>query len=135
MFPPIPHSSTTWPTEWQYLPQGPNAPAAGDWNILITNVRKLGFSFGDPSLTYSPVHWTIGADNMQVWSNVGTDCFANCDGSSVPPILNVNDFMCYINRWATNDPAANCNESWIPPTYRLPDDFGCFMDMFAAGCP
>jgi hypothetical protein len=27
-------------------------------------------------------------------------CYANCDGSSVPPILNANDFACFLNKYA-----------------------------------
>src|SRR5437773_2686222 len=27
-------------------------------------------------------------------------CYANCDGSTVAPILNVNDFTCFLNKFA-----------------------------------
>ncbi|MFN0134371.1 MAG: GC-type dockerin domain-anchored protein, partial [Phycisphaerales bacterium] len=26
--------------------------------------------------------------------------YANCDASTTPPILNVNDFVCFLNRFA-----------------------------------
>jgi hypothetical protein len=29
-----------------------------------------------------------------------TDCYANCDGSTVAPILNANDFVCFLTRYA-----------------------------------
>jgi hypothetical protein len=29
-----------------------------------------------------------------------TPCYANCDNSTVPPILNVNDFQCFLNKFA-----------------------------------
>ena len=37
----------------------------------------------------------IGAHEFQ-----GTSCYANCDGSLVPPILTANDFQCFLNRFA-----------------------------------
>jgi hypothetical protein len=60
-------------------------------------------------------------------------CYANCDASSVPPMLNVNDFICFQNRFATGDPAANCDGSTLPPTLNV-NDFLCFANRFAAGC-
>ena len=27
-------------------------------------------------------------------------CYANCDGSTTAPVLNVNDFTCFMNRYA-----------------------------------
>ncbi|MFN0133067.1 MAG: hypothetical protein ACKVW3_11160 [Phycisphaerales bacterium] len=32
------------------------------------------------------------------------DCPANCDESTTPPILNVNDFSCSLNRFAAGCP-------------------------------
>ncbi len=62
------------------------------------------------------------------------DCYANCDQSEVCPILNVNDFACFLNRFAAGDPYANCDNSTIAPTLNVLD-FGCFLNKFAAGCP
>lgn len=61
------------------------------------------------------------------------ECYANCDGSTAPPILNVNDFACFMNRFAANDPLANCDHSTTPPTLNV-NDFICFTSQFAAGC-
>jgi hypothetical protein len=60
-------------------------------------------------------------------------CYANCDASTVTPILNVNDFQCFLNRFAAADPYANCDGSTIPPTLNV-NDFQCFLNKFAAGC-
>ena len=30
----------------------------------------------------------------------GAPCYANCDNSSAPPILNANDFQCFLNKYA-----------------------------------
>jgi hypothetical protein len=70
-------------------------------------------------------------------------CYANCDGSTTPPILNVEDFTCFINEFAqasTLPPQqqvahyANCDESTTPPVLNV-EDFSCFINAFAAGCP
>jgi hypothetical protein len=58
---------------------------------------------------------------------------ANCDGSTTAPVLNVDDFTCFINRFAEGDPEANCDGSTTPPVLNI-DDFTCFITMFAAGC-
>ena len=61
-------------------------------------------------------------------------CYANCDCSVAAPLLNINDFVCYLNRFATGDPYANCDASTAPPTLNVAD-FICFMNAYAAGCP
>ena len=60
-------------------------------------------------------------------------CYANCDGSTAVPFLNVNDFICFNNRFAANDPWANCDGSTSPPVLNV-NDFICFNNLFAAGC-
>jgi hypothetical protein len=61
-------------------------------------------------------------------------CYANCDGSTTPPILNVNDFICFQQRYAAGDSYANCDGSTAPPVLNV-NDFICFQSKFAAGCP
>lgn len=61
-------------------------------------------------------------------------CYANCDGSTAPPFLNVNDFQCFIGRYAASSPAANCDGSTTPPVLNV-NDFACFLTAYAAGCP
>ena len=63
----------------------------------------------------------------------GNPCYANCDGSSVPPVLNVNDFLCFNNRFAAGESYANCDASTTPPVLNI-NDFICFSNRFAAGC-
>jgi hypothetical protein len=60
-------------------------------------------------------------------------CYANCDGSTVAPILNANDFQCFLNRFAAGDHYANCDGSTVPPVLNV-NDFQCFLNAFAAGC-
>ncbi len=61
-------------------------------------------------------------------------CYANCDGSTAAPVLNVNDFTCFLNRYAYSDPYANCDNSTAPPFLNV-NDFSCFLNKYAAGCP
>ncbi|MFN0132498.1 MAG: cytochrome c peroxidase [Phycisphaerales bacterium] len=59
--------------------------------------------------------------------------YANCDGSSAVPILNINDFVCFQTKFAASDPAANCDGSTAQPILNI-NDFSCFANKFAAGC-
>ena len=61
-------------------------------------------------------------------------CYANCDGSTTPPALNVIDFACFLNRFAAGEAYANCDGSTTPPVLNVLD-FACFLNAFAAGCP
>ncbi len=61
-------------------------------------------------------------------------CYPNCDASTTPPVLNVNDFICFLNKFAGGDSYANCDQSTIPPALNV-NDFICFLNRFAAGCP
>jgi uncharacterized membrane protein len=69
-------------------------------------------------------------------------CYANCDNSTQPPILNVEDFTCFINAFAMGQslpPAqqvghySNCDGSTISPVLNV-EDFTCFINAFATGC-
>jgi hypothetical protein len=45
-------------------------------------------------------------------------------------MLTANDFMCFINRYATRDPYANCNVDNVINAA----DFQCFLAKYAQGC-
>jgi hypothetical protein len=61
-------------------------------------------------------------------------CYANCDGSTTPPILNVGDFTCFLQKFAAGAAYANCDGSTQPPVLNV-GDFTCFLQKYAAGCP
>jgi uncharacterized membrane protein len=61
-------------------------------------------------------------------------CLANCDASTAAPVLNVNDFTCFLNRFAAGENSANCDGSSVAPVLNVLD-FTCFLNAFAAGCP
>jgi hypothetical protein len=66
---------------------------------------------------------------------VVTMCYANCDPDGPPPLLNIEDFVCFQARFAAGDPYANCDLSTSPPVLNV-NDFICFMQAFvsADGC-
>jgi subtilisin-like proprotein convertase family protein len=66
-------------------------------------------------------------------SGGGPTCYANCDHSSIPPCLNVNDFVCFNTQYAAGSSYANCDLSTLPPILNV-NDFVCFNTKFAAGC-
>jgi hypothetical protein len=61
-------------------------------------------------------------------------CYANCDGSSAAPVLNVADFTCFLQKFAGGSPYANCDGSTAAPALNVAD-FTCFLQKFAGGCP
>jgi uncharacterized membrane protein len=63
----------------------------------------------------------------------GTTCYPNCDGSTQAPVLNVQDFTCFLQRYAAGDSYANCDQSTVTPTLNV-QDFTCFLQQYAAGC-
>lgn len=67
-------------------------------------------------------------------ATLAADCYANCDASTEPPVLNVNDFLCFQNLFAAGDPRANCDLSTAPPVLNV-NDFVCFQQRFVSGCP
>jgi subtilisin-like proprotein convertase family protein len=62
-----------------------------------------------------------------------SSCYANCDGSSTAPVLNISDFTCFLQKFASGDPYANCDGSTTQPVLNVAD-FNCFLQKFAAGC-
>jgi hypothetical protein len=63
----------------------------------------------------------------------GSACYANCDGSTQPPVLNVADFSCFLQKFAGGLTAGNCDGSSSAPLLNVAD-FSCFLQKFAAGC-
>jgi hypothetical protein len=76
----------------------------------------------------------IAANRVNADGTQGTPpCYANCDGSTASPILNVQDFTCFLQRFAAAAPYANCDGSTSSPILNV-QDFTCFLQNYAAGC-
>jgi hypothetical protein len=108
------------------------------WPYADSNNWLGGGSFGN---------YHYSDDLGQTWANFGSDfpyflrvnvtpeaCYANCDNSAIAPVLNVNDFTCFLNLYAAGNPAANCDDSTVVPVLNV-NDFTCFLNKYAAGCP
>ncbi len=79
----------------------------------------------------------IGNPPVRVYINklaAPAACYANCDGSQIAPVLNANDFQCFLTAFAAGSAYANCDNSSAQPTLNA-NDFSCFLNQFAAGCP
>jgi hypothetical protein len=61
-------------------------------------------------------------------------CYPNCDSSTIIPILNVQDFTCFLARFGNGDLYANCDGSTTAPVLNF-QDFSCYLTKFVTGCP
>lgn len=102
-------------------------------------IGTSGFCANFPGHIHGP--WNDNTGNT--FSTRCERCYANCDESTTQPVLNVDDFVCFINEFAhaLQLPQAlqivsyaNCDWSSTPPVLNV-DDFTCFINEFVAGCP
>jgi hypothetical protein len=122
---------TGYPTDWtRYtltlsgLPTG-GAPGRIAFRYYVPDGGPLG-----ANSSY------VGIDEVAFTAGGGggpSPCYANCDGSTATPILNVNDFICFQQRYAAGDSYANCDGSTNAPVLNV-NDFICFQAAFASGC-
>jgi subtilisin family serine protease len=105
-------------------------PEAGVWTIEVLGTEIVGDAFLSDT-TVNAAFSLVATGGVR---QTGTPCYANCDNSTVDPILNVLDFNCFLNRFAVGDSYANCDNSSVPPTLNVLD-FNCFLNLFAGGCP
>jgi hypothetical protein len=82
-------------------------------------------TFGNACGSVSTGSWAMRVANC---------CYANCDLSTTPPVLNVLDFTCFLQEFAAGSAYANCDGSTTAPVLNVVD-FTCFLQKFAAGCP
>ncbi len=120
------------------------SPALGQLDLSWCTVDGGGGSSSGGGLTVTgtigqPDAGALSAGALTVacgfWAAAnGLVCYANCDNSTAPPVLNVNDFNCFLNQFAAGSAYANCDNSTAPPVLNV-NDFNCFLNKFAAGCP
>jgi hypothetical protein len=116
----------TFTIDWYTIDGGGNTtPSASGFSILGTIGQPDAAFLAGPTYSCQGGFWGAFAS--------ATSCYPNCDNSTTSPALNVNDFICFLNRFAASDPYANCDNSTQPPTLNV-NDFICFLNAFAAGC-
>jgi hypothetical protein len=141
-------------------------PIAGTWQVNFASTATSGSTLNWTNIRITPVELGNGACCLPAGCEVrATDqcllaggsymgngttctacgvvpCYANCDQSTVAPILNVEDFTCFINEFAAAQGLpheqqitayANCDGSTTAPVLNV-EDFTCFINEFASGC-
>ncbi|MFN0134105.1 MAG: PQQ-binding-like beta-propeller repeat protein [Phycisphaerales bacterium] len=98
------------------------------WSVPIPNVN-----IGAPAVGRDGTLVVAGTDVLRAYRTPRPTCYANCDASTTPPVLNVNDFVCFNNLFAAGDTRANCDGSTAVPVLNV-NDFTCFLNAFAVGC-
>jgi choice-of-anchor B domain-containing protein len=116
-------------------------PVTGGWREhsfrvadYVTPSAQVRVRFRTTNTDNSTTKAGIDAFRVTVPQCATLSCYANCDESTTPPVLNVADFSCFLAKFAAGDPYANCDGSTTPPVLNVAD-FSCFLAKFAAGCP
>lgn len=104
-------------------------PHAGDCFGVGAATNGVDAAFGSQFLDGAQPN--SGA--IYVYSAAACACYANCDGSTATPVLNANDFNCFLNNFASGNSYANCDGSTLAPILNA-NDFNCFLNTFATGC-
>jgi outer membrane protein assembly factor BamB len=107
-----------------------NADLSERWNVAVPNVNTSGPIIGQGGIV---VVCGVGTDVRAFKTENAQPCYANCDASTIAPILNVNDFTCFLNRFAAGESLANCDASTVAPVLNV-NDFTCFLNRYAVGC-
>jgi Immunoglobulin I-set domain len=112
------------------LTNGGNISGA-DTAVLVINPVGVG-DYG----TYSVAVTNACGSEMSAGASLNPSncqCYANCDCSGTPPVLNVADFGCFLGAFAAGLSYANCDGSTGSPLLTVLD-FACFLNRYAAGC-
>jgi hypothetical protein len=69
-------------------------------------------------------------DDIDALDRISDDpeCYADCDGNGM---LDLFDFLCFVNAFTSGDPYADCDENGSFDLF----DFLCYSNAFNAGCP
>jgi hypothetical protein len=125
-------------TYWIYVVSVPNPAGSFWWTGTSPSteptgiVASAGFSFNGGV--------SFARNRYEVVGSPASQCYADCDADE---LLNVDDFICFINEFATAQSLppsqqmthyANCDGNTTEPILTV-DDFICFINEFAAGCP
>ena len=125
-------SPTPDPLNYQWTQDGVLLGGANSATLTITNVAPE--NEGTYRCFLNNLCGTLFSATATLTIGASNPCYANCDGSTIAPILNVNDFTCFLNKYAAGDPYANCDGSTAAPILNV-NDFTCFLNSYAAGCP
>jgi hypothetical protein len=109
-----------------------NGADTQNWRIIASAVSTSGrilAGYADREVSPGQLEyraWVVNLDPPPV-------CYPNCDASTTAPVLNVQDFTCFLQRYAAGNTYANCDSSTTAPALNV-QDFTCFLQRYAAGC-
>jgi hypothetical protein len=126
-----PANFTTALTASGTLPSGAYTLTAA--STIVSSIASIGLDGEITSNTLPSGNGSAGGNAVLAFTVQPNPCYANCDGSTTAPILNANDFQCFLNLYAAGDSYANCDGSTAPPMLNA-NDFQCFLNAYAAGC-
>ncbi len=95
---------------------------------------------GNPRLVDDPATPNTGIGpapvvDMGAYEFQGESCYADCDQSTGPGVLDLFDFLCFQGSFVSGEPyACDCDTSTGPLVCDL-FDFLCFQGAFVGGCP
>jgi hypothetical protein len=117
------------------------AGTTGGWRFyafnigdFVTPTAQVRLRFIAEDLTDSIVEAALDDFTLTSLQCPPPFCYANCDGSTAAPVLNIQDFSCFLNRFQAGETYANCDGSTAAPVLNVLD-FTCFINAFGAGCP
>jgi hypothetical protein len=106
----------------QFLPARFGSSIARDIYVTASGVWMGGTAFNTQA----------GRNEAVLWVN--TLCYADCDQSTGPGVLDVFDFLCFQNSFVSGEPyACDCDTTTGPLVCDV-FDFLCFQDAFVVGC-
>jgi hypothetical protein len=121
--------------EWVFFERTVHNEDFGNWPLPpptggITRCSVLAIMFDPNGVNPTPaIYW----DDLHLTQEGA--CYPDCDTSTGVGVLDIFDFLCFQNLFATNDPyACDCDTSTGPNVCDI-FDFLCFQNEFAAGCP
>src|SRR5262249_30981761 len=104
--------------------------ALPDWTLTEANAITpdtsaiVGTGLHDRGLGLQTEGWIV-----PYWDG----CYANRDHSTSAPILNIQDFVTFLQQFSAGSIQANCDGSALVPILNI-GDFSCFLTRFSAGC-
>jgi hypothetical protein len=111
---------------------GASGVGSGGVSIVLTISGVQASDAGNYELTFTHPCGSMSSNAALVTIMSGA-CYANCDGSTVSPVLTGNDFLCFLTEFVSGSAYANCDGSTSSPTLTA-NDFACFLSKFATGC-
>jgi hypothetical protein len=139
--PPAPFVMEAGETYWLYVVSVPNPTGSFYWAGTSPTAAPTGLATHVGYIFNGNV--SVARNRFEVGGTLADVCYANCDNSTTPPVLNVEDFTCFISEFAAAivlphaqqvTHYANCDGSTTAPALNV-EDFTCFVSAFAQGCP